>query len=341
MTVIPRIRILIAYLSSVVFVMQKSDAELSWNMFQRIKQKRMRDRLEPKSLAEDLLMGYSYTSWVPSLLLIPCHLHLCSEPWFLPLARGSGKIWGIYSIAGRSFRQLVECTTHPKAVPSSMTVAKTVVSCATALILVRIIPDLANWKPREVIVESRGIRLDTEMVLTRQRMDKCTGNGRRLQMLAHQIQSTLDMHTVSDKALAVLRRTSALKECKLGMPTWYKLEPNWVSKVQHTHSTMKRVYTKNPAVVMNPKNPVAIPRSRKGDFIKGDFFSVRILLLHFANFHIVEGPESTEPFALMVMPPESARRWHIHEPELVEIVTNKVSSCLYLRFVVVKVMYLS
>lgn len=62
MTVIPRIRILIAYLSSVVFVMQKSDAELSWNMFQRIKQKRMRDRLEPKSLAEDLLMGYSYTS---------------------------------------------------------------------------------------------------------------------------------------------------------------------------------------------------------------------------------------------------------------------------------------
>jgi ethylene receptor len=46
------------------------------------------------------------------------------------------------------------------------------------------------------------------------------------------------------------------------------------------------------------------------------------------NFHHADWPDSSkQPFALMVLmlPSDSAQRWHVYEYELVEVVADQVS----------------
>lgn len=61
----------------------------------------------------------------------------------------------------------------------------------------------------------------------------------------------------------------------------------------------------------------------------GAVVAVRVPLLHLSNFQIYDWPEvSTRSYALMVLmlPSDSARQWHVHELELVEVVADQVSN---------------
>ncbi|KAJ0910225.1 putative histidine kinase response regulator and transcription factor RR-A-type family [Helianthus annuus] len=63
----------------------------------------------------------------------------------------------------------------------------------------------------------------------------------------------------------------------------------------------------------------------------GEVVAVRVPLLHLDNFHIHDWPElSTKRYALMVLmlPSDSARQWHVHELELVEVVADQVAVAL-------------
>ncbi|KAK8300146.1 hypothetical protein V6Z12_D05G368400 [Gossypium hirsutum] len=63
----------------------------------------------------------------------------------------------------------------------------------------------------------------------------------------------------------------------------------------------------------------------------GEVVAVRVPLLHLSNFHINDWPElSTKRYALMVLmlPSDSARQWHVHELELVEVVADQVAVAL-------------
>ncbi|XP_039161430.1 probable ethylene response sensor 1 isoform X2 [Eucalyptus grandis] len=107
---------------------------------------------------------------------------------------------------------------HSKAVAVVMTIAKiscAIVSCATALMLVHIIPDLLSVKTRELILKNKAEELDREMglILTQEE------TGRHVRMLTHEIRSTLDRHTILNTTLVELGRTLGLEECALWMPS--------------------------------------------------------------------------------------------------------------------------
>ncbi|KAI7989855.1 Ethylene response sensor 1 [Camellia lanceoleosa] len=107
---------------------------------------------------------------------------------------------------------------HSKIVAIVMTVAKiatAVVSCATALMLVHIIPDLLSVKTREVFLKNKAEELDREMGLIMSQEE----TGRQVRMLTHEIRSTLDRHTILKTTLVELGRTLDLKECALWMPS--------------------------------------------------------------------------------------------------------------------------
>ncbi|CAN1351759.1 Ethylene receptor [Linum perenne] len=216
-----------------------------------------------------------------------------------------------------------------------MTIAKlltAVVSCATALMLVHIIPDLLSVKTRELFLKNKAAQLDRErgLILTQEE------TGRHVRMLTHEIRSTLDRHTILKTTLVELGRTLSLEECALWMPTRTGLELQLAytlsqqNPVGHTVPihvpVINQVFGTNRAVKISPNSTVARLRPVAGKY-PGEVVAVRVPLLHLSNFHINDWPElSTKRYALMVLmlPSDSARQWHEYELELVEVVADQV-----------------
>lgn len=229
---------------------------------------------------------------------------------------------------------------HTRTVAVVMTTAKVltaVVSCATAILLVHIIPDLLSVKTRELFLKNKAAELDREMGLIRTQEE----TGRHVRMLTHEIRSTLDRHTILRTTLVELGRTLALEECALWMPTRTGLELQLSYTLRHQNPVgftvpiqlpvINQVFCTNRAVKISPNSPVAKLRPVAGKYMPGDVVAVRVPLLHLANFQINDWPElSTKRYALMVLmlPSDSARQWHGHELELVEVVADQVAVAL-------------
>ncbi|CAN0913917.1 Ethylene receptor [Linum grandiflorum] len=230
-------------------------------------------------------------------------------------------------------------TIHSRTVAMVMTTAKiltAVVSCATALMLVHIIPDLLSVKTRELFLKNKAAELDREMGLIRTQEE----TGRHVRMLTHEIRSTLDRHTILKTTLVELGRTLSLEECALWMPTRTGLElqlaytlrqQNPVGYTVPIHlPVINQVFSGNRAMKISPNSPVARLRPIAGKY-PGEVVAVRVPLLHLSNFQINDWPElSTKRYALMVLmlPSDSARQWHAYELELVEVVADQVAVAL-------------
>ncbi|KAI7742306.1 hypothetical protein M8C21_018785, partial [Ambrosia artemisiifolia] len=229
---------------------------------------------------------------------------------------------------------------HTKTVAIVMTTAKVLtaaVSCATALMLVHIIPDLLSVKTREVFLKNKAAELDREMGIIRTQEE----TGRHVRMLTHEIRSTLNRHTILKTTLVELGRTLGLEECALWMPTrsGLELQLSYTLRQQNPAGftvpiqspAINQVFSTNRVVKISPNSPVARLRPSSGNYMPGEVVAVRVPLLHLNNFQIHDWPElTTKRFALMVLmlPSDSARQWHVHELELVEVVADQVAVAL-------------
>jgi ethylene receptor len=216
-----------------------------------------------------------------------------------------------------------------------MTIAKVstaVVSCATALMLVHIIPDLLSVKTRELFLKNKAEELDREMGLIRTQEE----TGRHVRMLTHEIRSTLDRHTILKTTLVELGRTLGLEECALWMPSrsGSSLQLSHTLRHQITVGSVpinlpvvNQVFSSNRAIIIPHTSPLARIRPLAGRYVPPEVAAVRVPLLHLSNFQINDWPElSAKSFAIMVLmlPSDSARKWHVHELELVEVVADQV-----------------
>ncbi|KAK6132095.1 hypothetical protein DH2020_034161 [Rehmannia glutinosa] len=202
--------------------------------------------------------------------------------------------------------------------------------------LVHIIPDLLSVKTRELFLKNKAAELDREMGLIRTQEE----TGRHVRMLTHEIRSTLDRHTILKTTLVELGRTLGLEECALWMPTRSGLELQLSYTLRHQNPVgftvpiqlpvINQVFNTSRAVKISPNSPVARLRP-VGKYMPGEVVAVRVPLLHLNNFQIHDWPElSTKRYALMVLmlPSDSARQWHVHELELVEVVADQVAVAL-------------
>jgi hypothetical protein len=260
---------------------------------------------------------------------------------------------------------------HSPLVATVMTVSKVltaVVSCATALMLVHIIPDLLSVKTRELFLKNKAAELDREMGIIRTQEE----TGRSVRMLTQEIRSTLDRHTILNTTMVELGKALALEECGLWMPTRKGTElklthtlllekqqqknkngggyggggggrtaPSRHLTVPLSHATVKQVLGSRRAVSLPSDSPLAVMTRPDGAVkyaVAGDAVAMRVPLLHLNNFRIVcdlepsvAAARCSAPFALMVLvlPSNSARRWHVHELELVEVVAEQVNVQTY------------
>ncbi|PIA33023.1 hypothetical protein AQUCO_04200042v1 [Aquilegia coerulea] len=201
---------------------------------------------------------------------------------------------------------------------------------------VHIIPDLLSVKTRELFLKNRAAELDREMGLIRTQEE----TGRHVRMLTHEIRSTLDRHTILKTTLIELGRTLALEECALWMPARNGLELQLSYTLRHQNPVgctvpihlpvISQVFSSHHAMKISPNSPVARPRPLSKKFMPGEVVAVRVPLLHLSNFQKNDWPELSTKYALMVLmlPSDSARQWHVHELELVEVVADQVAVAL-------------
>ncbi|CAK9275972.1 unnamed protein product [Sphagnum jensenii] len=301
--------------------------------------------VEPAWPPDDLLMRYQYISdffIALAYFSIPLELiYFVKKSAIFPYRWVLVQFGAFIVLCGAThFINLWTFSAHTRAVAVVLTVAKiftAVVSCATALMLVHIIPDLLSVKTRELFLKNKAAELDREMGLIRTQEE----TGRHVRMLTHEIRSTLDKNTILKTTLVELGKTLSLEECNLWMPTKNGQELQLSHTLRQTdfglitvpihHTTIKQVFSSNRAVVISPNSPVCISRPRQGKYVIGDVVAVRVPLLYLTNFHPGDWPDSSNrPFALMVLmlPSDSARRWHVYELELVEVVADQVAVAL-------------
>ncbi|KAK9929670.1 hypothetical protein M0R45_026760 [Rubus argutus] len=301
--------------------------------------------IEPQWPADELLMKYQYISdffIALAYFSIPLELiYFVKKSAVFPYKWVLVQFGAFIVLCGATHLiNLWTFSIHSRTVAIVMTIAKALtaaVSCATALMLVHIIPDLLSVKTRELFLKNKAAELDREMGLIRTQEE----TGRHVRMLTHEIRSTLDRHTILKTTLVELGRILALEECALWMPTRTGLElqlsytlhqQNPVGYTVPIHlPVINQVFNKNGAVKISPNSPVARLRPLSGKYIPGEVVAVRVPLLHLSNFQINDWPElSTKRYALMVLmlPSDSARHWHIHELELVEVVADQVAVAL-------------
>lgn len=302
--------------------------------------------VEPQWPADELLMKYQYLSdffIALAYFSIPLELiYFVKKSAVFPYRWVLVQFGAFIVLCGAT--HLINLWTfaiHSRTVAYVMTIAKVLtaaVSCITALMLVHIIPDLLSVKTRELFLKNKAAELDREMGLIRTQEE----TGRHVRMLTHEIRSTLDRHTILKTTLVELGRTLGLEECALWMPTRSGLElqlsytlrqqQNPVGYTVPIHlPVINRVFSSNRALKISPNSPVARIRPLAGKYIPGEVVAVRVPLLHLSNFQINDWPElSTKRYALMVLmlPSDSARQWHVHELELVEVVADQVAVAL-------------
>ncbi|XP_022848545.1 ethylene receptor isoform X1 [Olea europaea var. sylvestris] len=300
--------------------------------------------IEPQWPADELLMKYQYISdffIALAYFSIPLELiYFVKKSAVFPYRWVLVQFGAFIVLCGATHLiNLWTFTMHSRTVAVVMTTAKimtAVVSCATALMLVHIIPDLLSVKTRELFLKNKAAELDREMGLIRTQEE----TGRHVRMLTHEIRSTLDRHTILKTTLVELGRTLSLEECALWMPTRTGLELQLSYTLHHQNPVgftvpinlpmINQVFSTNRAVKISPSSPVARLRP-SGKYMPGEVVAVRVPLLHLSNFQINAWPElSTKRYALMVLmlPSDSARQWHVHELELVEVVADQVAVAL-------------
>ncbi|KAL0353902.1 UNVERIFIED_CONTAM: Ethylene receptor 1 [Sesamum angustifolium] len=300
--------------------------------------------IEPPWPADELLMKYQYISdffIALAYFSIPLELiYFVKKSAVFPYRWVLVQFGAFIVLCGATHLiNLWTFTMHTRTVAVVMTTAKiltAVVSCATALMLVHIIPDLLSVKTRELFLKNKAAELDREMGLIRTQEE----TGRHVRMLTHEIRSTLDRHTILKTTLVELGRTLGLEECALWMPTRTGLELHLSYTLRHQNPVgftvpiqlpvINQVFNTSRAVKISPNSPVARLRPA-GKYMPGEVVAVRVPLLHLSNFQIHDWPElSTKRYALMVLmlPSDSARQWHVHELELVEVVADQVAVAL-------------
>ncbi|CAN6994074.1 hypothetical protein IGI04_017281 [Brassica rapa subsp. trilocularis] len=303
------------------------------------------DCFETNANQDDLLVKYQYISDALIALAyfsIPLELiYFVNKSAFFPYKWVLMQFGAFIILCGAThFINLWMFFNHSKVVAIVMTLAKVscaAVSCATALMLVHIIPDLLSVKNRELFLKKKADELDREMglILTQEE------TGRHVRMLTHEIRSTLDRHTILRTTLVELGKTLCLEECALWMPSqsglYLQLSHTLSHKIQVGSSVpinlpiINQLFNSAQAMHIPHTCPLAKIGPPVGRYAPPEVVSVRVPLLHLSNFQGSDWSDlSGKGYAIMVLilPTDGARKWRDHELELVEVVADQVAVAL-------------
>ncbi|KAJ6792626.1 ethylene receptor 2-like [Iris pallida] len=224
----------------------------------------------------------------------------------------------------------------------SLTVSKfftALVSFATAITLLTLIPQLLRVKVRENFLRIKARELDRE-VGRRKRQEEASWHVR---MLTQEIRKSLDRHTILYTTLVELSNTLGLQNCAVWMPSEDKKEMNLTHELRPRSSSdlySHSIPIDDPDVIeIKEAKGVKILRvdsvlasaSSEGSTIEpGPVAAIRMPMLNVANFKggTPEIIQTCYAILVLVLPGENSRVWSGHELEIVEVVADQVAVAL-------------
>ncbi|KAL5981409.1 Enoyl-[acyl-carrier-protein] reductase [NADPH, B-specific] 2, mitochondrial [Asimina triloba] len=209
------------------------------------------------------------------------------------------------------------------------------VSCATSITLLTMIPLLLRVMVREVFLKQKTRELGREVGM----MKKQKEASWHVRMLTKEIRKTLDRHTILYTTLVELSKTLALQNCAVWMPNEERTELNLMYELRQRSSLSLPIPIQDPDVqevkgrkgvnILRPDSPLG-RRSSSDDAEPGAVAAIRMPMLRAANFKggTPEVVQACYAVLVLVLPSSDARSWSEQELEIIEVVADQVAVAL-------------
>ncbi|MCO5610024.1 hypothetical protein L7F22_064259 [Adiantum nelumboides] len=287
-------------------------------------------------LASDFFIAFAYFSIPLELLYFISRTEVFPFWWvvaqfgaFIVLC-GLTHLAAMWTYAPHSFNVMLTQTI--------LKVLTALVSCATAISLVHIIPVLLHVKVRELFLRNKAEELNREMDLIRRQEEA----GRHVRMLTQEIRRSLDRHTILAIMLEELGKTLHLENCTIWMPdnqrTSLELTHELKRRSLQVHTPVlvpandelvKAVQTSTKAIAVAADSILGMASSHDAALL-GPMVAVRLPLLRCSNFKGGTPQRLDTLYAVMVLglPKGTGREWGPSELEIVETVSDQVAVAL-------------
>ncbi|PKA47778.1 Protein EIN4 [Apostasia shenzhenica] len=223
----------------------------------------------------------------------------------------------------------------------SLTISKlftALVSFATAVTLLTLIPQLLRVKVRENFLRLKARELDREVGMMK-RQEEARWHVR---MLTHEIRKSLDRHTILYTTLIELSKTLGLQNCAVWMPDEGKKVMNLTHELRQRSSIdlygnsipiddrdVIEVKATKGVKILKTDSMLAVA-SCGGDHDLGSTVAIRMPMLKVSNFKggTPELVQASYAVLVLVLPREDSRVWSCHELEIIEVIADQVAVAL-------------
>lgn len=212
------------------------------------------------------------------------------------------------------------------------------VSCATAISLVHIIPMLLHVKVRELFLRNKAEELNREVDLIKRQEEA----GRHVCMLTQEIRRSLDRHTILAIMLEELGKILHLENCTIWMPNTERtsmelthelkrrdLQEHMPVLVSAGDELVQAVQSSNKAIAVPSYSVLGVASSHDTALV-GPMVAVRLPLLRCSNFKGGTPQRLDTLYAVMVLslPKGTGREWGPSELGIVNAVSDQVAVAL-------------
>ncbi|KAI5075060.1 hypothetical protein GOP47_0011021 [Adiantum capillus-veneris] len=210
------------------------------------------------------------------------------------------------------------------------------VSCATAISLVRIIPVLLHVKVRELFLKNKAEELDREVNFIRRQEEA----ERHTRILTQEIRRSIDKHTILAIMLEELGKTFQLENCTIWMPNSQKTAMELTHELKRRvlqvpvvvpadDELVKAVQGSTKALMVPVDSVLGVESSHEGAML-GSMLAIRLPILRCSNFKGGTPQRLDTAYAVMVLglPKRSGREWGPNDLEIVETVADQVAVAL-------------
>ncbi|XVE65884.1 hypothetical protein DITRI_Ditri08aG0035300 [Diplodiscus trichospermus] len=210
------------------------------------------------------------------------------------------------------------------------------VSCATAITLITLIPLLLKVKVRELMLKKKAWDLGREVGIIMKQKE----TGLHVRMLTQEIRKSLDRHNILYTTMVELSKTLGLQNCAVWMPNEIKTEMNLTHELKGgnylynltipiTDPDVVRINGSDGVNILKPDSALATASNREYG-VPGPVAAIRMPMLCVSNF---KGgtPELVHTYyaiLVCVLPSEQHRSWSNQELEIVMVVADQVAVAL-------------
>ncbi|XP_048128366.1 protein EIN4 [Rhodamnia argentea] len=220
----------------------------------------------------------------------------------------------------------------------SLTIAKfltALVSCATAITLLTLIPLLLKVKVRETFLRQNVLELDQEVEMMKRQKEASW----HVRMLTQEIRKSLDKHTILYTTLVELSKTLDLHNCAVWMPNDDRTEMIMTHELKLSSGKSRSIPINNANVIeikeskgvriLRPDSALAVVSSGGLDEL-GAVAAIRMPMLRASNFKggTPQSIDTHYAILVLVLPQANPRDWSDQEMEIVEVVADQVAVAL-------------